>query len=103
MNNKQSIDNSFAHRHIGPDESDIKQMLGVVGSQSLDEFIASVLPLNIRAKTALALSQPQEEHDVLQTLKSMVSKNNVYRSLIGMGYYDTITPPVIQRNILENP
>jgi glycine dehydrogenase len=96
-------DHSFVRRHVGPDDNDIKQMLDVVGASSLDEFIDSVVPAQIRTKKPLKLSEPLSEPQALERLKEYASKNQVFRSLIGMGYYDTITPPVIQRNILENP
>ncbi len=94
---------TFAQRHIGPDDQDTRHMLAEVGSRTLDEFIDSVIPSAIRTDSRLRLDSPQSEYDVLKRLKEIASKNHVFRSLIGMGYYDTMTPPVIQRNILENP
>ncbi len=93
----------FSRRHIGPDEHEIRQMLEAVGARTLDEFIQSVIPPQIRAQHPLHLDPPLSEYDALNVLQSIAAKNHLYRSLIGMGYYGTITPPVIQRNILENP
>ena len=94
---------SFIQRHIGPDQHEIELMLHEVGAPSLDEFIASVVPRALRMQGALKLEQPRSEFDALRELKTIASKNHLYRSLIGMGYSDTIVPSVIQRNILENP
>jgi glycine dehydrogenase len=94
---------SFARRHIGPDEHDVQQMLDELGARSLDAFIDSVIPSTIRTQRPFRLDQPHSEQEVLAEIKSIAAKNMLYRSLIGMGYYDTVTPTVIQRNILENP
>ncbi|MFI5253344.1 MAG: aminomethyl-transferring glycine dehydrogenase [Bacteroidota bacterium] len=94
---------SFTRRHIGPDDRDIERMLEVVGAKSLDEFISRVVPASIRSKKPLDLEPALSEPDALARLKHIASKNKIYRSLIGMGYYDTYTPNVILRNILENP
>ncbi len=93
---------SFERRHIGPDGRRIADMLERVGSPSLDSFIDSVIPPAIRAASPLDFPCSSEA-DVLRELRSIASGNRVFRSLIGMGYSDTLTPPVIQRNILENP
>ena len=93
----------FSRRHIGPDEHEIRQMLEAVGARTLDEFIQSVVPPQIRTQHPLHLDPPLGEYDALNVLQSIAAKNHLYRSLIGMGYYGTMTPPVIQRNILENP
>jgi glycine dehydrogenase len=94
---------SFLERHIGPDANEISAMLKEVGAASLDQFISSVIPQQIRTSDDLALSPPLSEEDALEKLKTIASKNHIYRSLIGTGFSDTITPKVIQRNILENP
>ncbi|WP_096608193.1 aminomethyl-transferring glycine dehydrogenase [Calothrix sp. NIES-2100] len=99
---KQNL-NNFIHRHIGPNSDDIQQMLGVLGFSSLDALIDKTVPLLIRLKGALKLPEAQTEYAALGQLKKIAEKNQVFRSFIGMGYYDCITPPVIQRNILENP
>ncbi|MDQ3019175.1 MAG: aminomethyl-transferring glycine dehydrogenase [Bacteroidota bacterium] len=93
----------FVNRHIGPDEKEINEMLEVVGTSSLDELISETIPQQIRNKNELNLDEPLSEYKFLQNLKKIASKNQIYKSYIGMGYYPTITPPVIQRNILENP
>jgi glycine dehydrogenase len=93
----------FADRHIGPDADDIQEMLRVVGFPALDAMIDAAVPQQIRLKKTLALPAARSEAELLADLKAIMAKNKVCRSYIGMGYYDCITPPVIQRNILENP
>lgn len=93
----------FESRHIGPDADATAQMLTVVKARSIDELIEQTIPANIRLKKALKLPAAKSEHEFLQDFKAMVSKNRIFRSYIGMGYYNTITPGVILRNILENP
>ncbi|OUL30623.1 glycine dehydrogenase (aminomethyl-transferring) [Nostoc sp. RF31YmG] len=99
---KQNL-NNFIQRHIGPNSDDIQQMLGVLGLSSLDTLIDKTVPQTIRFKGSLKLPDAQTEYAALGQLKKIAEKNQVFRSFIGMGYYDCITPPVIQRNILENP
>ena len=101
---------TFPRRHIGPSDADVSEMLAALGLRTLDELVEQTVPQSIRLTAPLALSgldgpgrSPRGEFELLQELKSIASKNKVNRSFIGMGYYDTITPPVIQRNILENP
>jgi glycine dehydrogenase len=94
---------TFVHRHIGPRDEQIKQMLETIGAASLDQLIEQTVPASIRLNRPLNLGEPCGEHELLLELKSIAAKNKVFRSYIGMGYSDTITPPVIQRNILENP
>ncbi|MEA5626013.1 aminomethyl-transferring glycine dehydrogenase [Nostoc sp. UHCC 0251] len=94
---------SFAPRHIGPNSDDIQQMLKVLGFPSLDALIDQTVPQTIRLKQPLKLPEAESEYAALTSLKKIAAKNQVFRSYIGMGYYDTITPPVIGRNILENP
>ncbi len=93
----------FLRRHVGLNSQEIKEMLGFLGYSSTETLIDAVVPKNIRLKKSLQLPDPHPEHEILLKLKSIAAKNKVYRSLIGMGYYDCITPPVVQRNILENP
>ena len=93
----------FADRHIGPSPHDIQEMLRVVGFPTLDAMIDAVVPQQIRLAKPLSLPAARGEQELLSELKAILSKNDVRRSFIGMGYYDCITPPVIQRNILENP
>ncbi|MFP5519840.1 MAG: aminomethyl-transferring glycine dehydrogenase [Bdellovibrionia bacterium] len=96
--------NEFIRRHIGPDAKDISDMLSALNLKSLEELADKVIPANIRSQHIPTLvGEGQSESDTLAQLKKMMSKNKVYRSMIGMGYYDTFTPTVIQRNILENP
>jgi glycine dehydrogenase len=94
---------TFIHRHIGPDEADVQQMLEALGCASLDHLIEQTVPASIRMNRPLACGKPKGEFEALHALKATASKNKVLRSNIGMGYYDTITPPVILRNIMENP
>ena len=94
---------SFVGRHIGPNPNDVQLMLKVLGFSSLDELIEQAIPSSIRLKAPLKLPKAKSEYAALAQLKEIASKNQVFRSFIGMGYHDCITPPVIQRNILENP
>jgi glycine dehydrogenase len=94
---------SFAGRHIGPDEHELKQMLSALGVTSLDAFIGQAVPPAIRSKEPLKLGPPRGEHELLAQLESIAARNQVFRSFIGMGYYDTHTPNVILRNIFQNP
>jgi glycine dehydrogenase len=93
----------FAHRHIGPDAAEIEAMLGVVGANSLEDLIAQAAPAAIRTARPLDLPAPLSEADALARLAAIAARNRIQVSMIGMGYYDTITPAVIQRNVLENP
>ena len=94
---------TFADRHIGPNENEIEQMLREVGFDNLDEFIDATIPENIRFARSLDLPLAKSESEALAELRGLAAKNRVARSFIGAGYYDTITPSVIQRNVLENP
>jgi glycine dehydrogenase len=93
----------FVNRHLGPTEEQAHEMLGTLGFQSLDELVAAVIPEPIRSRQPLALGGLKGEHETIQELRAISKRNQVCRSFIGMGYYNTITPPVIRRNILENP
>ena len=95
----------FEDRHIGPSASDEAQMLGVLGYSDIKKFIADVVPENIHIAKQLkdVLDGPKSEVDVIAELRQIASHNQVFTSLIGSGYYGTITPPVIKRNVLENP
>ena len=93
----------FANRrHIGPSPTEMADMLAVLGVGSLDELIAQTIPASIRQSTPLDWA-PMTEHAILQKMRKVAGKNKVMTSLIGQGYYGTVTPPAIQRNILENP
>src|SRR3989338_8390127 len=94
---------NFSDRHIGPDQQQVDAMLKTLGCASLPELMKSAVPENIRSRSALDLPAPISEHDVLKTARAMASKNKVFRSFLGMGYSNCVVPPVIQRNILENP
>src|SRR5437867_7030353 len=101
---EQNVDlNSFARRHIGPSEAEVAQMLGEVGFENLDSLIDAAVPKNIRLDRQLKLPEAKSEAEALADLRAISRKNKVARSFIGAGYYDCVTPPVIQRNILENP
>jgi glycine dehydrogenase len=93
----------FIQRHIGPQPVDIDRMLRVLGVASLDELIDRTVPAAIQIKQPLAIETVQSEYTILNKLKQIASKNQIFRSYIGMGYANCITPTVIQRNILENP
>src|SRR5204862_3134071 len=95
--------NSFARRHIGPNQEEIDAMLGSVGLENLNALIEAAIPKNIRLNRQLDLPEAKSEREALTELRAIAKKNRVTRSFIGAGYYDCITPPVIQRNILENP
>ncbi len=93
----------FHTRHIGPNEQEINEMLSEIGVGSLDELIDNIIPKHIRLEKPLQLDEPLTEREMLLRMKELASKNKVYDSYIGLGYYPTIMPAVIQRNILENP
>ncbi len=93
----------FQSRHIAPNAADTAKMLKTIGIGSLHELINETVPAKIRLKAPLSLPAAQSEFDYLNTLKQTASKNKVFKSYIGQGYYDVIVPGVIQRNILENP
>jgi glycine dehydrogenase len=93
----------FQSRHIAPSQADTEKMLKSIGVSTLDELIEQTVPQNIRLKAPLNLPPAKSEFDYLNSLKQTASKNKVFKSFIGQGYYDVIVPGVIQRNILENP
>ncbi|PWK77858.1 glycine dehydrogenase [Mucilaginibacter oryzae] len=93
----------FQSRHIAPSEADTAKMLKTIGVETLDELIGQTVPQKIRLTKPLNLPPAKSEFDYLNTLKQTASKNKVFKSFIGKGYYDVIVPGVIQRNILENP
>ncbi|NCA26048.1 MAG: glycine dehydrogenase (aminomethyl-transferring), partial [Actinobacteria bacterium] len=97
--------NSFSSRHIGPNEYQIKTMLMELGYEDLDSFIKSVVPSNIHIKGEIEKSLPKgiSESDAILEISKLAKKNTLIKSLIGCGYYGTITPPVVLRNVLENP
>ena len=116
MDKKQKNGRSFADRHIGPRSEDIELMLSTLGYSSMADFIEDVVPADIRlaapfrlngevcgSERSLQTHMTQSESEALTSLKKLASENQVFRSFIGMGYYNCFVPPVIQRNILENP
>jgi glycine dehydrogenase len=94
---------AFARRHIGPDDAQVSEMLGVLGLGSLDELVQRTLPPSIQLDAPLALPEAQGEFAALQKLRGIAELNTLKHNMIGMGYHDTVTPPVILRNVLENP
>src|SRR5438093_1990781 len=101
---EQNVDlNSFARRHIGPSEAEVAEMLSEVGFENLDSLIDAAVPKNIRLDRQLKLPEAKSETDALAELRAISRKNKVARSFIGAGYHACIQPPVIQRNVLENP
>jgi len=93
----------FVDRHIGPSDAEIQEMLDAIGYDSLDDLMDAAIPESIRFHDRLAIAEAVSEYEALAEARTIASKNKIYRSYLGMGYHDTITPPVIQRNVLENP
>src|SRR5690554_616988 len=94
---------SFALRHIGPRESDLPEMLETVGVSSMDQLIYETVPDDILLKKPLNLETAMSEQEYLEHITELSSKNKLFKTYIGLGYHQSILPPVIQRNILENP
>ncbi|MFY0253955.1 aminomethyl-transferring glycine dehydrogenase [Chitinophaga sp. 30R24] len=95
--------NEFVHRHIGPNEGETNQMLKTIGVSDLDQLISKTVPGAIRMQQPLSIPAAMSESDYLRHLKEISLNNKVYRNYIGQGYFDTITPSVILRNVFENP
>ena len=95
--------NDFSIRHIGVGQHDADEMLRTIGVKTLDELINQTLPSNIRLDKPLDLPEPMTEREFAEHIADLASKNEVYTSYIGQGWYDTVLPPVVQRNVLENP
>ena len=93
----------FVRRHIGPNAEETAQMLSLLGRTSLDDLVDAAVPAKIRLAKPLNLPPARSEHEALKELRRIADQTQVFRSFIGQGYYDTITPPVIQRTVLENP
>ncbi|HEX5494162.1 MAG TPA: aminomethyl-transferring glycine dehydrogenase [Mycobacteriales bacterium] len=93
----------FADRHIGPTAGEQAAMLAVCGYENLDELLAAAVPESIRDRSALNLPEPVTEDRMAELLRDLADRNTVCTSMIGLGYHDTVTPPVIRRNVLENP
>ena len=98
-----AVAEDFVPRHIGPSDAEVAAMLKMLGVASLDALMEQTVPAKIRTKQPLQLPAGRSEAELLQALKAIAQQNQVFRSYIGMGYANCITPPVIQRNILENP
>ncbi len=103
MNPLLTYSERFQDRHIGPNEQDLQQMLSTTGVRSMDELVDQTVPHTIRLKQPLELKPAMTESEFLAHAGELAKKNIVFKSYIGMGYYDTVTPPVILRNVLENP
>ena len=93
----------FQSRHIGPDETEARAMLKVIGATSMEALIDEAIPARIRLGRPLDLPEGQPEHEFLRELRRIAGRNQVFKSYIGLGYYDCVTPSVILRNVLENP
>lgn len=98
-----AVPDEFTQRHIGPSPSDVQAMLKTLGYGSVDALIDDAVPPSIRLQRPLSIDPASNEYELLKELKAIASQNQIFRSYIGMGYANCITPPVIQRNILENP
>ena len=98
-----TLQDDFASRHIGPDARDVRAMLEHLQLRSLDDLLDQALPAAIRQKDPLELPAPRSEAEALEELRAIASRNQLWRNCIGMGYWGTFTPPVIQRNVIENP
>ncbi|TNN44072.1 Glycine dehydrogenase (decarboxylating), mitochondrial [Liparis tanakae] len=92
----------FSERHIGPGEREKREMLDALGVETLDQLIEDTVPSSIRMRRSMKMDDPICESEILDTLQEIASKNKVWRSYIGMGYYNCLVPPAIQRNLLEN-
>jgi glycine dehydrogenase len=103
MNLFEQQANEFIPRHIGPNEADTQQMLKKIGTESLDQLISNTVPAGIRMGHSLNIPPAMSEHEYLKHIKEISLKNKVFTNYIGQGYYDTITPSVILRNVFENP
>ena len=103
MNLFELQQSEFIQRHIGPSTSEINQMLQTIGMSSMEELISSTIPSSIRLKKSIDTGSPMSEYEYLIQLKKTASKNKLFRNYIGKGYYNTIMPSVILRNVFENP
>ena len=93
----------FPTRHIGPDDHDVGQMLKTLEASSLDQLVGETVPPSIRLPRPLELAPGKGEAELLEELEAIASKNQIFKSFLGMGYHDTVTPPVLLRNVLQNP
>ncbi len=97
------VSGTFASRHIGPRGNEVREMLEAIGTSSLAQLINEVVPADIQLSKPMALPPPDSEAGYLRHLRGIAGQNQIARSYIGLGYHDTVTPPVIQRNVFENP
>lgn len=97
------ITNNFVDRHLGPRPEEVEQMLKKIGVSSMEQLIDETVPAAIRLQKPLDLPKGLNEYEYLQHIKALGAKNKIFKTFIGMGYYNTITPCVIIRNVLENP
>ncbi len=97
------LSDEFVDRHVGPDAAELGHMLDVIGAESLDELLDQTVPESIRSREELNLPAARSETEVIAALRDLAARNAPRTSLIGMGYAGTITPPVVRRNVLENP
>jgi glycine dehydrogenase len=100
---KAATQTGFVRRHVGPDDAEISRMLAAIGSPSLDALIDATVPESIRRREPLDLPAPLDEHAALAEIRALAARNKIQPSYLGMGYSNCHTPPVILRNILENP
>ena len=105
MNLFEKQTGEFASRHIGPDEPETEEMLAVIGVNSLSGLVDKTVPpaISLKGPSLQGIGEAMDEFEYLAELKSIANKNKIYKSFIGQGYYDTITPSVILRNLFENP
>lgn len=103
MNLFEQQKHEFQQRHIGPSAQETTKMLQTIGAASIDELMDKTIPANIRNHATLQVGGPVSEYEYLKELKSVAAQNKVFRSYIGQGYYHTIMPSVILRNVFENP
>src|SRR6185503_898463 len=103
LESAQARSDAFSPRHIGPSDAEIAEMLQALGYESLEALTAAIVPESIRLRRPLALPPARGEREGLQELRRLAERNQVFRSYLGMGYHGCVVPPVIQRNVLENP
>ena len=103
MSDQPTDPGTFQGRHIGPNEADAREMLAAIGAPSLEALVDEAVPARIRLDKPLDLPEGMPEHEFLRALEAIASRNQLFRSYIGLGYYDCVTPSVILRNVLENP
>ena len=103
MSDQPTDPGTFQGRHIGPNEADAREMLSAIGVSSLEALVDEAVPARIRLDKPLDLPEGMPEHEFLRALEAIASRNQLFRSYIGLGYYDCVTPSVILRNVLENP